>query len=106
MSKSGLNLTLRVDPTVAFAPTVLITTFRTNQPVLGEVCIQAQAASEDAEIFYRESCEGINGSVRQIRWTWNWIGEYELRGTFRGGTEKLITPVTRVIIKPPVGRGV
>jgi len=90
---------------MGFAPVILVSTFRFNQPVLGEVCLQAQAVSEDAEIFYRESCEGVNGIVRQIRWPWNFIGEYEMRGTYRGGTEKIITPTVRVIVKPPVGRG-
>lgn len=102
--QSGLNLRLVINPVVAFAPTVLTTTFYFNQPVLGEICIQAQAVSEDAEIFYRESCEGLNGSARQIRWRWNWVGEYLMRGTYRGGTERIITPTQRIIIKPPIGR--
>ena len=101
---SGLSLLLSITPMHAFAPTNLTATFRFNQPVLGEVCIEAEAMSEDAEIFYRSSCEGINGSVKQIRWYWNWVGEYRMRATYRGGTEKVVTPYKLVRILAPPGR--
>ena len=98
-----LNLVLLLNPTVGYAPLRITATFRFDQPVLGEVCIQAQAVSEDARIFYRETCEGINGTVKQIRWAWPWSGEYEFRGIYRGGTERIVTQTQRVIVKPPIG---
>ena len=101
---SGLSLLLSINPMTAFAPTSLTATFRFNQPVLGEVCIEAEAMSEGAEIFYRSSCEGINGSVKQIRWYWNWVGEYRMRATYRGGVEKIVTPYQNVRILAPPGR--
>ena len=101
---STLSLILSINPMNAFAPTSLTATFRFNQPVLGEVCIEAEAVSENAEIFYRSSCEGINGSVKQIRWYWNWVGEYRMRATFRGGVERIVTPYQQVRILAPPGR--
>ena len=98
-----LNLVLSINPTIAFAPVRITATFRFDQPVLGEVCLQAVAVSDDATIFYRETCEGINGTVRQLRWNWPWSGTYEFRGVYRGGTETIITPAQRISIKPPLG---
>ena len=98
-----LNLILLLNPVVGYAPLVITATFRFDQPVLGEVCLQSVAVSDDATIFYRETCEGINGTVRQLRWNWPWSGTYEFRGVYRGGTETIITPAQRISIKPPLG---
>ena len=98
---SLLTLILSLSPQVGTAPINLIGTLRFNQPVLGEVCLEAIGVGDRDEIAYRKSCEGLDGSIRQIRWHWPWAGEYRVRATYRGGNQTLVTPyqtltVTRV----------
>ena len=96
---SLLSLVLSLSSQVGTAPLNLVGTLRLNQPVLGEVCLQAVGVSDDAEILYRESCEGLDGSIRQIRWHWPWAGEYRIRATYRGGTETISTPYQTLVVK-------
>ena len=101
---SLVSFVLSLNPATAYAPTVIYTTARFNQPVSGVVCFEAEAISEDAEIGYRSTCEDINGPVKQVRWRWNWVGEYRVRATFKGGTERFVTPYQTLTIKASAGR--
>src|SRR3990167_3894133 len=94
---------LSINPTAAWAPATIDLTVRFPRPVLGEVCFQAEAVSDNAEIFHRSSCEGIDGHVKRLRWNWPWVGEYRVRATFRGGSEYLTSPYQRLIVRPPLG---
>lgn len=103
-----LNLILSLNPINAFLPVsepfYITATARFDQPVLGEICIEAEATSDDADIFFYSKCEGINGKVRQLRIRWPWVGEFKVRAIFRGGADSLVTNYQRLVVKPPIGR--
>ena len=87
----ALSLILSFTPSVGWAPLKLLTTIRLNQPALGVVCLQLESVDDSSDLLFRESCEDINGSVKQIRWIMLPAGEYRLRATFRGGTERIVS---------------
>ena len=86
-----LNLVLSLVPYHGYAPLSLLATIRLDRPALGEVCLQLEALDDSSALQFRESCEGINGRVKQIRWRAIPAGEYRLRAVYRGGTETVVT---------------
>ena len=99
MIAAVLALILTVSPTKAFAPATLQLIARFDRPVLGEVCFQAEAVSDNAGFLYRETCEGIDGRVKQIWWKHWPEGLYRVRAVYRGGAERIITQSQLVEIR-------
>ena len=99
-----LSMWFNTVPVQGYAPTIVYATVRFDRPVLGEVCFQAEAVSEDAEILFREACEGIDGSAKQIRWHWPYVGEWRIRAVYRGGTEKVVSPYRNLRVIKTGGR--
>ena len=97
-----LSLYLSVNPTRAIQPATIYLTARTSEPVSGTVCFQAYATDPNSWIQFRESCEDINGQVKQIRWHgWRW-GTYLMRVVLRVGNQvRLISHDTEVVISDP-----
>ena len=87
---SALSLALSVIGNNSYAPAEVLFTLRLNQPVLGEVCVEAHG-DEESGFAFKSSCEDLRGTVRQIRWRGMQPGNYQVRATYRGGTERLVT---------------
>lgn len=99
---SALSLVLTMFGNFSYAPAEVLFTLRFNQPVYGQVCVEA-VGDDQSGFAFKSSCEDLNGSVKQIRWRPMNPGTYQIRATFKGGTQRIVTNYQTLTILTPAG---